>query len=420
MVTQKEEPVFDDLRRHLDANDVLVDGIVAMDSAVGDRGLFASRQLAPEQTVLRIPNSMLITGESARSSPVVTQIAESVRKSNLKERLPDVETDVAAITLYLLLEQAKGEGSDLHTWFRTLPDRFVTPLTADEDDVHEMLTGSPVLYMVMRLREELREMYDLWVVPFGIEAHPDSFPADVCTFERFMYVHSVCDSRSFLIDGVSVLAPFADMANHRTYGSSDVNLRVRGFRMADRPDELGMEMYVSSLEPVKAGEELCISYGTLSSGQLLTHYGFVLPDNPADCLPISLDFPEGDSVRVHTKKQILMNVDSKGLLSLHHELTDKEPLPAGLLASTRLLLMDEAEIEPVTMHSNFGEQISRKIEDKVKSQLGSLFQSMLDEYAEPVDVDGLKKDSLEMQCALYMGITTGIIRKALAAVQALP
>lgn len=420
MVAQKEEPVFDELRRHLVANDALVDGIVAMDSPVGERGLFASRELSPEQTVLRLPPSMLITGELARSPPVMSQIAASVLKSNLKERLPDVDTDVAAITLYLLFELARGEASNLHAWFRTLPGRFVTPLTADEDAVHEMLAGSPVLYMAMRLREELREMYDLWVVPFAVRAHPDSFPAAFCTFDRFMYVHSVCDSRSFEIDGVALLAPFADMANHRTYGSAGVNLRARGFRMADRPDELGMELYVSSLEPVKPGAEMCISYGALSSGQLLTHYGFVLQGNPADCLPISLDFPEGDSVRVHTKKQILMNVDPKGVLSLHHELTDREPLPGGLLASTRLLLMDEAEIEPVTMHTNFGEVISRKIEDKVKSQLGSLFQNMLDEYAEPADVDELEKDSLELQCALYMSITTGIIRKALAAVQALP
>lgn len=421
MVAQEEQTVFAELRDNLISNGAQIDGISVLEHDTGERGLVATRRLMPDQIVLHFPYRQLISGRVARATPVIAQIMQAVKDDSLSQRLPDVNSDIAAITLYLLLEIAKGDNSMLKPWLRTLPAEFSTPLTEDEDEVYEMLSGSPVLYLVMRLREELREMYDEWILPYAVQAHPSSFPGEVCTFEQFMYVHSVCDSRSFEVDGVTMLAPYADMANHRVLGSSGVNLRVRGWKMADQPDELGMEIYVSSTEPVPAGTELCISYGPLANGQLLMHYGFAVPENPADCLPISLQFPEDDSMHVQTKKLILQNLDSTGLISLNHELSLADPLPASLLASTRLLVMDEQEIEPVTIqNANFALKISARNEVAVKTQLGKLFENMLNDYPIPLDADELNEGSLEYYCLIYMGITTSIIRKARDALNALP
>lgn len=419
MVAQKEATAYAQLRHELGRSGTLIDGVAVIEHDDNNRAMVATRELRPEHVVLRLPYSQLITAHRARSCAPVAAVLEAVQTAGLTDRLPDATGDDAAINLYLMHELAKGATSELAPWFASLPSSFVTPLTIDEDEMYSLLSGSPALYLAVRLREELREMYDDWLLPYAVNKQPQAFPLHKCTFERFMYVHSICDSRAFRIDDITLLAPFADMANHRTLGSPSVNLRARGWRMTDAPNELGLELVVSASSPISAGKELCISYGALANGQLLLHYGFAIPNNPADSLPITLSMPENDASVCPTKKLIFLHLDNSGLISLNHELTLDDPLPAGLLASTRLLVMDEVDIQPLNLSNcNFGEKISEANETAVKTQLGNLFHNMLDDYPVPCDIED--RNSFQYYCDIYINVTTTIIKKAASALKAMP
>eukprot|EP00171_Calliarthron_tuberculosum_P014126 IDg14126t1 len=331
MVTQKEAAPYAELRNALIRRGALIDGVAVVEHDDNNRIMVATRELQPDHVVLRIPNSQLVTARRARACAPVAAVLSAVTAANLTDRLPDATGDDAAINLYLLHELARGEESELAPWFASMPSVFETPLTVDEDDLYQFLSGSPALYLALRLREELREMYDEWLLPYAVNAHSDAFPPDKCTFDRFMYVHSLCDSRAFRVDDVTLLAPFADMANHRTLNTPAVNLRARGWRVIDTPDQLGLELYVASSVPVPVGSEMCISYGAFPNGQLLLHYGFAVPDCPADTLPITLGMPDDICPELPTKKLIFLQLDRSGLISLNFELAVEDPLPKGLL-----------------------------------------------------------------------------------------
>jgi len=432
MVAQKESPIYSILRSSLAQNGALIDGVAVYEED-DDRCLVATRDLAPGHVILRLKFSQLISDKRARECPVVGTIMDTVKTASLSDRLPDVDGPDAAITLYILREMARGDQSPLAPWLSTLPAAFHTPLTAEEDDVHEFLSGTPVMYLSLRLRDELREMYDQWFVPFAMNTYPDEYPAHLCTFDRFMRVHSIYDSRAFHVEDQVILAPFADFANHRALGSPEVNVRVRGWRI-EGPDsapssqigsipgnDSGIEMFISAPETVRSSTELSISYGSFSNAQLLTHYGFSLHNNAFDSLSVTLTIPEEDSIHVQTKKLILLNLDSCGLLSLNHDLTPEKPLPSSLVASMRLLVMDEEELAPITIrNAKFESRISHENEMSMKSQLVQLFLSMLEEYP-PVKNgrDKERKSTFEHFCSVYVQATSSIIKRAIDALNAL-
>ncbi len=431
MVAQKEAAVFGALRKSLASNGALIDGVAICEHEDDVRSLIATRTLAPGHVILRVPPSQIISEKRARECPTVAAIMDAVKDAALSERLPDVDGADAAITLFVLHEMARGESSPLAPWLATLPSSFETPMTEDEDEIHSHLSGSPVLYLTLRLREELREMFDEWLIPYALDAYPEAFPHEFCTFERFMYVHSVYDSRAFHVDDSTMLVPFADMANHDIVGSTGVNIRVRGWKVVDNNStaeaeedaDLGVELYVCSPEEIRPGTELKISYGAFANGQLLMHYGFALENNPADTLPITLSVPDNDSVHVQTKKLILLNLDNTGLLSFNHDLSAEKPMPLGLLATTRLLVMEEEELAPVTIrNANFGEQISDTNELAAREQLRQIFLNMLDDYPTDAELQSSRKggNRLHAYCAIYVKSMTGIIGKAIEALRNLP
>lgn len=376
------------------------------------RALHASAPLSPGTSILRIPPTHLITNEKASADPRVSNVLNAVRKSNLPARLPDATGPNAAILLYLLAEMAKGTASFWYPWLCTLPTTFCTPITVESSLVDAHLLGTPVHPFVQTLREELYEMYTHWFLPFAVHPYPDHFPAHICTYPVFQRAHAVLESRAFKIDHLTILAPFADMANHAPRPPAR-NARVRGWAVEDQPDLLGLEVFVGDL-PVAEGQQICISYGQLPNWQLLVHYGFALPDCPDDAILVSLQNPEGDPD--YMKKNIILYAALQ-VEVLDFPLSLADPLSHDILAATRVLLLEDKELE-VGVKADYHKMVSPRNERAVVSQLTALITSLLD-HVEVNEVEGGDNSTFANFCNIYVRSHLNILNATMKALRQL-
>jgi hypothetical protein len=407
------EAKFDALDEWVRAGGGTVSGVCIRKLPSGERGLFASRALSPGEAIIRLPTALLLTGKRARAMPHVARVLAGAAEDELAESLGELgssDPDTIAMVLFLIaarihMGDATG-GIDyadgMSSWIECLPDAFYTPVTASEDFMAHRLDRSMVLAMAGSVRDELQEIYTSFIVPYAIKRFPDDFPADKVTYEVFLWAHCVTASRAFgfgarLARGVDdceseddaattvddglpsdVITPYADMMNHAC-DVERVSVTAGKWTVTpaapEMPDEVvGFQMCVGERQ-VPGGEQLLISYGNLENAELLLHYGFAEVSNPRDRIKMTLAEPD-DPVSLLTKKCMLLEMANCGNLGFHHALSAPAPMPMELVASVRLLCMDEEEAASVTIRTDFRQPVSARNERVTVETLKDMACSM--------------------------------------------
>lgn len=390
------------------------------------RWLEATNHVEPGGLLIRIPSTHLITTRTARAAHFVKDIFFKATEDGLDTRLPNATEDSAAVMLFLLAELSKAQDSFWYPWFQSLPKYFATPLTVDADLVDDMLDGTPVLPFAQILRSELRELYDEWFVPYALNTYPKVFDANLCSFDFFLYAHAVFESRAFIIDGVTVLAPFADMANHAPRESAACNARVRGWVMEEAPEDLGLELYAGDCD-INVGEEVRICYGSLANWELLVHFGFVdLAPNPDDSIVVQLEAGEDDDPKDEIRRLLILQVVC-GKNSFDYALTLENPLPKDLVKCARILLLEGSEMDG-GIRTNYDEIVSRRNERAVIVRLRDIVDGICEEHHSDEEVDLNENDErkddpmakqLQVYCKRYSAFIRKITQRARASIDAM-
>lgn len=258
---------------------------------VGDvpsgRGLVLTRDVQPQECVLRIAPALLV-------SPKTMPRSGALAPRHKAARVPPGATPLSTHQLISLVLAAwrTGGGTRFDVFFSTLPSNFETvPLVWAEqpydkscsvlldalpdscrayaDDVRKRFAHDWEI-----VQETLRSSRDacgeLWRGIGGSGSphvtHRDFLWAWLCTNSRCVY-----QDLGYASHGDNfVMAPLLDMANH-THDASRV-YRVR-FDARD-----GLEL-LAPQGGGKKGDEVCITYGPHGSARLLAEYGFAtLPD----------------------------------------------------------------------------------------------------------------------------------------------
>ncbi|KAI0564177.1 SET domain containing protein [Gracilaria domingensis] len=325
--------------------------------------------LVPESTpVLRIPPTHLITSQIAAQTYPIPDIMRAAREAKLHERLPDAVGDNAHLLLFVMLQLANARSSFYAPWLRSLPAVFHTAFSLPFERVKDLLYDTPVFPLIVKLREELLEMFHDWFLPFAARPYPQCFPPEVCTFELFQYAHCVIETRAFRIDSLTLLAPFADMANHAPTDSNACNAKVRGYAFEDDTSRIGLEMYATRDIPID--EQVCISYGKLKNWELLLHYGFALLHNPSDGIDVSLQSPEETVVATTLILHLAL-----GYTDMDFTLTLADPLPKEMLISLRIMLLDDSERSRAAS-TDFTVSVTHRNERQVISYLRTLLEAL--------------------------------------------
>ena len=252
------------------------------------RCILASDNIKINDTLIRVPDDLLITLDTAQNSEIGKYFDEPLRK---KLNSPHH----CLLTAYLLQEQKKGNSSKWSFYFPFLPSSYSSfPIFYTEKEM-KLLEGTQFYDIVTDKKKEIRQDYD-WICEkySGFNQYP---------YDEFCKFREVISSRIF---GVTmkgkkndIIAPYADLFNHR---------RPRGTHWAYE-DDLN-SFVVSAIENMSPGMEVFDSYGRKCNARFLLNYGFTIEDNEDDEIKIHLSLNNNDK-RYKDKVKVLGNSNKK-------------------------------------------------------------------------------------------------------------
>ena len=227
------------------------------------RGVYCNGRISAGEKILTIPYKSLQTSLLAEQSPIGRQI------QNVDIELNSSHSTLAA---FLLVERTKKR-SFWQPYLQSLPQHFPTvPLFFNRAQLKE-LQGSQALPLTGETKKKVHQDYK--AICEGVPSFRKF------KFKEFLWARTAITTRVFSLDingiKVSAMIPLADMLNHAPapgtrwfYANAD-----RAFVLEARRD-------------FAPGEEVCISYGQKSNLRYFVNYGFVLPDNPQDTVPLRI------------------------------------------------------------------------------------------------------------------------------------
>lgn len=241
-------------------------------SATGVRGVVATEPLADRHVLFRVPGAAVLSAASSTFAPAIAEAS-----------LPAG----AALAVALALENADKD-SPWRPYLDILPEVLDTPLFWSEREC-KLLGGTRVLERANVV--EVERVFKSQVLPLLKRIARSDFAKEkgvildhsALSLRTFMRFGSIALAYSFTVnygDGggdIGVMLPFADMLNATPTG---VNSQMC------YGDDGSFEMITT--EPVGCGCELINSYGARANAELLTRYGYVARQNPADGIALTL------------------------------------------------------------------------------------------------------------------------------------
>eukprot|EP01133_Synstelium_polycarpum_P012906 gene12906-15160_t len=196
-----------------------------------------------------------------------------------------IAEDALAIALmyYKHCSTISEVSEDDASWIEALPESLDSGLYFTDSEM-EYLKGSPAFVHAMIIRTETRELYDKLATTMFNQP-----PYDKCaiTWERFKWAVATVQSRkiytetpSELTDGELrfgvILAPFIDFFNHASDAHATYEL-----------DHEASSIRVTSIRPIKKGQEIFLNYGHQDCGSdLVIDYGFLDEKSETNCVNI--------------------------------------------------------------------------------------------------------------------------------------
>ncbi|KAK9133996.1 hypothetical protein Scep_013527 [Stephania cephalantha] len=243
---------------------------------VGERGLVALKNIRKGEKLLFVPPSLVISTDSEWSCPE----ACAVLKRNFVPDWPLLAT-------YLISEASAKESSRWSNYISALPRQPYSLLYWTQSELDKYLVASQVRERAIERINDVTGTYnDLRLRIFS--KYPHLFPEEVFNMETFKWSFGILFSRLVRLpsmDGKVALVPWADMLNH----SCEVDTCLDY-------DKSSKGIVFTTDRPYQPGEQVFISYGKKSNGELLLSYGFVPKEgtNPSDSVELSLAIKKSD------------------------------------------------------------------------------------------------------------------------------
>ncbi|GAQ82874.1 Putative N-methyltransferase domain and SET domain containing protein [Klebsormidium nitens] len=312
------------------------------------RGAVATADVAVGETVLEVPETMIISPLTAMESDMADAFS----------RVPDLDEDTAA--LLWSMRERHVSSSRWAPFFRSLPEAFHTGLSFSTATIDE-LEDTPAFEGLLAAQQHLRSQYAA-LFPALTNAFPTVLPASSFTWDEFLWASELWYSYGIKVqfsDGRvrTALVPLVCLLNHA------VSPHVTHF---SRVDPQTRTLRLPAARPCPAGAQCFLSYGPLQSTDLLTFYGFTVDDNPYDAIQMDLELPEDDLLPA---KQALLTARGLGLPLF----VTAAGVPSRLYGALRVLLMDEQELEVFK-----GDPRREKISDANELAMGATFLGTID------------------------------------------
>ncbi|KAI0017173.1 SET domain-containing protein [Xylariomycetidae sp. FL0641] len=257
------------------------------------RGIVATADIPEETTLFTIPRSAII---STQTSGLASKIPDIFATTGLEDVDNEADEDGSetsgppdnwvSLILVLVYEYLQGDRSPWKPYFDVLPSRFDTPMWWSAPEL-EQLQASSVLARIGK--EDADSMFRAKVLP-AIEQHAAIFyPAGAEKLgedELLLLAHRM---GSVIMAYAFDLEPDEDEANadndEEWVEDKEGNVLMGMVPMADilnadaefnaHVNHGEESLTVTTLRPIRAGEEVLNYYGPLGNGELLRRYGYV-------------------------------------------------------------------------------------------------------------------------------------------------
>ncbi|KAJ3220085.1 hypothetical protein HDU67_006841 [Dinochytrium kinnereticum] len=251
--------------------------------------------------------------------PNLRKCMDAITASNLMD-------ERRAVMVFLMFVKRFGEHvRGLEGWWmyvEGLPEVLDTPVFFNgESEEMALLEGTPVMGAVVsklgKLFHEYRALRNALAILDGGEVGDGDADLPILTFDVFKWADGIFWSRVLSFKSASSsssqkdghdlhLIPFIDFANH----SLTPQLRWQVSPAGD------CELRTVSDDPIKAGDELFISYGEKPNVELLFIHGFTLPSNPFDSITFPAPILESGAEEDHLQKIVTTKLRFMKHLSL--------------------------------------------------------------------------------------------------------
>ncbi|XP_067144836.1 SET domain-containing protein 4 [Centruroides vittatus] len=242
------------------------------------RGLKSYEVINAGDVLISVPYNSLITYETVMSSYL------HIILSKYHQSLSTMEM----ISVFLMCEKLKGSSSYWHPYIKSLPIEYVLPATFPLEILNcipkivaEVVKQQNVL--LKKTFKRLKKLLD------AIENHFKEF-FGLLTYEIFQWSWLSVNTRCIYMKSVKInndplrnhndlaLAPFLDLLNHSPYVQvkAEFNIKTKCYE-------------IIHLNNIKKYHQVFINYGFHSNKTLFLEYGFVIPDNPNDCIFFNWD-----------------------------------------------------------------------------------------------------------------------------------
>ncbi|KAK9811450.1 hypothetical protein WJX72_004089 [[Myrmecia] bisecta] len=324
------------------------------------RGAAAAVDVAAGGVVMSVPASLLISEELVAGSDLGQALAA----------IPGLQPETAAL-IWTMVERADPESQFAPFW-RSLPAAFNTGLGVSSD-LLKVFEGTPAELQFTAARQHIQDQYAQLqpVLDMLTQAYPEQLGAPgLFTWAAYQWAVELWYAYALQVEFpggrvLPCLVPLASLLNHSPWPHV-----VRYGSLCAATNTLDL----CAFRACGVGQQCFLSYGPLPNLQLLLFYGFTVRANPHDTVSITFDEPDDDLAEERTE------LLERQQLTLDHSLRPAPaPLPSRLLATLRILLCEQDDLERLASCSQAGSAqatISEAGEAAVLETLAEVLQAL--------------------------------------------
>ncbi|KAG5176902.1 hypothetical protein JKP88DRAFT_202661 [Tribonema minus] len=289
---------------------VLADGI-SIDKVEWGRGVLTSKPLKAKDTLLTLPEHLIISAQAIVSSDRLTEEEIDVFKG--------LRYDGAIITTFLVREKALGKASFWHPYLDLLPDAIPRPANWSADEL-ELLEDAAIQIDAMSDQQRLQQAHAVSLPALDrlLQALPASLRKRAApvmhSFETYAWADGIVQSRALTFQGQRRLIPFSDFLNYAPHHQARPYSNGAFFLEHHLLFWQGSAMTATVLvdRDTPAGSQVFEDYGDNPNVIYLLYHGFVPAQrNPFDCVSMELRRPTAHAS------------DNRNLEQLRHQLLNK-------------------------------------------------------------------------------------------------
>lgn len=241
------------------------------------RGLMATRGISVGDVLISIPQQVLVT------------CSDVLRDAELRKYFQDSQSKLRAmeiLSFFLLYHKYLGDNSDWKPYLDSLPEDYTVPAYCSKREIDifpEFLRSH-----VTKQEEDVDQCYiNIQKILLGNSKTEQVF-SSLCIDDvkwgwftvntRAVFLKNKNPASLIADEDICALAPYLDLLNHSYSAQVTAGINEKN------------ECY-EIISQVTYGpfEQVFINYGPHDNIKLYVEYGFILPDNPHNFVPLSLD-----------------------------------------------------------------------------------------------------------------------------------